>query len=170
MTSSPRPAAVAGVLGLSLCAAATAAPVPDWSGRWQGELVNLPLRAGAPSVTVRAEIGPWPSAGSCSIWRRSFESTAHPPMTKDYLLCRSQVGDDLYIDERDGVKLAAQLVGDTLLTPFKYGKLILLASTRLRGDVLEEEIVTVDDKPAVDGPLPLVARGVQRISLRRVTP
>jgi hypothetical protein len=39
---------------------------------------------------------------------------------------------------------------------------------RLRGDVLEEEILTVDDKPAVAGPLSMTPKGIQRIELRRV--
>ena len=166
MTSS---AGVATALAVGLSSAGALAQVPDWAGRWQGELVNLPLRAGAPTVTVRAEIGPWPEPGACTVWRRDFTSSAHPPMTKDYKLCRGTTEGDLYIDEGNGVKLPSRLVGDTLLTPFKYGKLILLTSTRLRGDVLEEEIVTVDDKPAVEGPLPLQARGIQRITLRRVS-
>ena len=39
---------------------------------------------------------------------------------------------------------------------------------RLRGDVLEEEILTFDDQPAIKGPLSLKARGLQRMELRRV--
>jgi hypothetical protein len=142
---------------------------PDWAGRWRGELVNLPLRPGAAPVTVHAEIGPWPAVGGCSTWRRSFESRDHPPVTKDYRLCHGPAAGNLHIDEGNGVRLASRLVGDTLVTPFKYGQLILLSSTRLRGEVLEEEIVTVDDKPAVEGPLALAARGIQRITLRRVS-
>lgn len=156
-----------------LCMAALRAqpltPVPDWEGRWRGELVNLPLRPGAAPVTVSAEIGPWPAVGTCSVWRRSFESRDHPPVTKDYRLCQGPAPGELHVDEGNGIRLASRLVADTLLTPFKYGQLILLTSTRLRGEVLEEEIVTVDDKPAVEGPLVLQARGIQRITLRRVS-
>lgn len=144
---------------------------PEWAGTWQGTLVNLPLRAGAPVVTVRAEIGPWPTAAEpCTTWRRSYTSPTHPPSVKDYKLCRGAGDDEWVVDEGDGVKLPGRLLGDVLVTPFKYGKLILHTTTRLRGDVLEEEIFTVDDQPAVEGPLPLKARGIQRLTLRRVAP
>jgi len=173
MTSRSGRAAAVGflfaTLGTLASHAQASASVPDWEGRWRGELVNLPQRPGAAPVTVDAEIGPWPAAGTCSVWRRSFVSRDHPPVTKDYRLCHGPAQGELHVDEGNGIRLASRLVGDTLLTPFKYGQLILLSSTRLRGEVLEEEIVTVDDKPAVDGPLVLQARGIQRITLRRVS-
>jgi hypothetical protein len=90
-------------------------------------------------------------------------------VTKEYRLCHGPAAGELEVDEGNGVRLASRLVADTLVTPFKYGQLLLLSSTRLRGEVLEEEIVTVDDKPAVEGPLSLHARGIQRITLRRVS-
>jgi hypothetical protein len=39
---------------------------------------------------------------------------------------------------------------------------------RLRGEVLEEEILTVDDKPATTGVQPMQAKGIQKLELRRV--
>ncbi len=173
MISSARgAAAIAGVLtaiGTTTGYAQASASPPDWAGHWRGELVNLPLRPGASPVTVQAEIGPWPALGSCSTWRRRFESRDHPPVTKDYRLCHGPAPGELQVDEGNGVRLASRLVADTLVTAFKYGQLILLSSTRLRGEVLEEEILTVDDKPAIEGPLSLQARGIQRITLRRVS-
>lgn len=150
--------------------APASSPVPDWAGTWQGELVNLPPRAGAPTVKVTAQIGPWPTEpGACTPWRKTYESSAHPTMTKDYRLCRGAAAGELYVDEGNGVKLDCRLVGDVLVSPFKYGRLVLVVTTRLRGEVLEEEIVTFEDKPAVEGPLSLDARGIQRVSLRRVS-
>jgi hypothetical protein len=146
-------------------------PRPDWAGTWQGTLVNLPLRAGAPVVTVRAEIGPWPTGNQgCALWRRTYTSSAHPAQVKDYRLCRGAGEDEWVVDEGDGVKLPGRLIGDVLVTPFKYGKLILHTTTRLRGDTLEEEIFTVDDKPAEEGPLALNARGIQRMTFKRIAP
>jgi hypothetical protein len=38
----------------------------------------------------------------------------------------------------------------------------------VRGDQLEEEIMTITDAPATDGLVTLTARGVQRLTLVRV--
>jgi len=38
---------------------------------------------------------------------------------------------------------------------------------RLRGDVLEEEMLTIDDQPADKGIQPLKPRSIQRLTLRR---
>jgi hypothetical protein len=38
----------------------------------------------------------------------------------------------------------------------------------MRGDVLEEEILTIEDKAASSGVLPLVPTSLQRLVLRRV--
>ncbi len=172
MISRPAAVAVLHLLGALLIAGAAAAQTgdrPDWAGRWEGTLLNLPLRPGAAAVTVTAEIGDWPSADKpCTTWRRSYRSTQHPPMTKDYQLCRGTAEGEWVVDEGNGVRLSGRLLADVLVTPFKYGKLLLLTTTRLRGDVLEEEIFTVDDQPAIEGPLPLQARGIQRLSFRRV--
>jgi hypothetical protein len=73
----------------------------------------------------------------------------------------------LYIDEGNDVRLAARWLGDVLVLPFKVNDYLLIASMRLRGEVLEEEIFTVMDKPAVAGVLPLEARSIQRLTLRR---
>jgi hypothetical protein len=61
------------------------------------------------------------------------------------------------------------LIGDSLVSPFKYDNLLLISTMRLRGEVLEEEILTVDDKPATMGVLPMNAKSIQRLEFRRVT-
>jgi hypothetical protein len=38
----------------------------------------------------------------------------------------------------------------------------------MHGDILEEEILTVDDKPAITGPQSMHTRGIQRIEMKRV--
>jgi hypothetical protein len=40
----------------------------------------------------------------------------------------------------------------------------------MRGETIEEEILTVDDRPAISGVLPLIARSIQRITLHRDPP
>jgi hypothetical protein len=54
-----------------------------------------------------------------------------------------------------------------LVVPFKYNKFLLISTMRLRDGVLEEEILTIEDKPATDGVLALNPAAVQRIVLRR---
>ena len=157
-------------LALLLSAAATlfAQTLPDWSGTWQGTLVNLPARAGANPVDVALEIGAFPAKdGACSAWRTTYKENGAVRQVKDYRLCRGAGAEDLYVDE-GGLKLTARLLGEVLVSPFKYDNVLLVSTTRLRGDTLEQEILTVDDRPAVKGPLPLVPRSVQRIVLRRL--
>ena len=145
--------------------------VAEWAGVWRGALVNLPLRAGAPTVDVTREIGPLPSADStCGLWRTTYAEAGVTKGVKDYQLCRGAGPDDLYLDEGGGVRLSARWIGDVLVSPFKFDDLLLVSTIRLRGEVLEEEILTAGDKPAVSGALPLPARGIQRLTLYRVAP
>ncbi|MBL8207064.1 MAG: hypothetical protein JNM09_22715 [Blastocatellia bacterium] len=145
-----------------------------WAGKWRGTLVNLPARANAQSakpVDVLMEIGGVPMAdNTCTAWRTTYSEGGAVKGVKDYKLCRGTGADDLFIDEGNGIKLTARWLGDMLVTPFKYDNLLLLTTNRLRRDVLEQEIITIDDQPAIKGVQPLRARSIQRIELRRVVP
>jgi hypothetical protein len=148
--------------------------LPNWEGKWRGMLVNYPVRANAPVVEVTMEIGAFPAADNvCTAWRTSYSQGGEVKQVKDYKLCRGTgpngLNDDLYVDEGGGVKLAARMIGDVLVSPFKYDNLLLIANVRLRGDTLEQEIYTIDDKPAIKGVLSLTPRGIQRFELKRVT-
>jgi hypothetical protein len=116
------------------------------------------------------EFGPMPAKdGDCAVWRTSYIEGEKVLQTKNYKLCRG-AGEDWFVDEGNGVKLAARWLGGVLVSPFRYDKLLLLiSSVRLKGpDELEEEILTVEDQPNEKGVLPLKARGIQRLSLKRV--
>jgi hypothetical protein len=141
----------------------------NWAGTWRGTLTNLPPRAGSAPVDVTMEIGPFPAAdNTCATWRTTYAEAGQARGVKDYRLCRGTGPDDLFIDEGDGVKLTARWIGDVLVSPFKYDNLLLVTEMRLRGDVLEEEILVVDDQPAAKGVVPLRPRSLQRIVLRRL--
>lgn len=143
--------------------------LPDWSGTWRGTLVNFPQRPGAPVVEVTMEIGPFPTADTtCTPWKTTYAEGGTVKAVKDYKLCRGTGPDDLFIDEGDGVKLTARLIGDVLVAPFKYDSILLISQTRRHGDTLEEEILTVDDQPAIKGVVALRPRTIQRLTLRRV--
>jgi hypothetical protein len=155
---------------LILVLAAFGAQDPEaFTGKWKGSLTNHPPRAGAKHPDVTMEFGPMPGKdGVCTAWRTSYFDGEKLLQTKDYQLCRGVDG-AWFVDEGGGVKLAARWIGGVLVSPFKYDKLLLISSVRLRGpDELEEEILTVDDRPGEKGILPLHARGLQRISLKRV--
>jgi dipeptidyl aminopeptidase/acylaminoacyl peptidase len=146
-----------------------ASPLAKWEGKWKGTLKNLPAKPDAPVIEVTREIGAFPTAdNTCSIFKTTYSEGGVVKQVKDYKLCRGTGADDLYFDENNGIKLSARLIGDALVSPFKFGNTLLVSTTRLRGEVLEEEILTVDDKPATMGALPMNAKGIQRLELRRV--
>ncbi|MEP7384007.1 MAG: hypothetical protein ABI910_20170 [Gemmatimonadota bacterium] len=161
------------VMALCLCPRSSSAQrsadsAPAWEGTWRGELTNFPARAGAPRVTVVREVGAWPQVdNSCSLWRTTYLEDGVVKGVKDYQLCRGAGADDFAIDEGGGLRLASRWIGEVLITPFKFDDLLLIASTRVQGNMMVEEIVTVRDKPATTGALPLRAQGVQRLELRR---
>jgi hypothetical protein len=155
-------------LSLSAAYAQATDSMAHWAGKWRGTLVNLPARANAPRVDVLMEIGGVPMADdTCTSWRTTYSEGGQVKGVKDYKLCRGTGADDLFVDENNGIKLTARWIGDVLVTPFKYDNLLLMTTNRLRRDVLEQEIITIDDKPAIKGVQPLKTRGIQRIELRR---
>lgn len=154
-------------LAVSVSSSAIAAERPDWSGRWVGKLENFPGRPGMPEVTVVRDIDGWPDkVGECRTWRTRYAEAGIEKGVKDYRLCLG-AGDRLYVDEGDGVTLDGKLLGDVLVSPFKYDQILLLALTRVSGDTMIEEIITAQDQPAIKGPLSLQARSLQRLTLKR---
>jgi hypothetical protein len=146
-------------------------PGKNWAGTWRGPLTNLPPRAGAPSIEVTLEIGPLPTAdNTCATWRSTYREGTVVRQVKDFRFCRGAGADALYIDEGDGTKLTARWLGDVLVSPFKYDNILLVSTLRLRDGVLEQEIISVDDKPASKGVVPMLPSSIQRVELRRVPP
>ena len=148
----------------------TCTPPTGWEGRWQGTLVNLPARANAKPVEVTLEVGPMPQAdNTCSPWRKTFVEAGGTPLVKDYQLCRGQGPEDWYVDEGNGVKLPGRWLGEVFLSHYKYDALVFFTSVRLRGDVVEDELLMADDKPVVpQGVQSLPAKLLQRVEFKRV--
>jgi hypothetical protein len=147
---------------------ATAADGADWAGVWKGSLTNSPPAPNAKAVAVTMEIGSWPAADhTCAMWRSTYREEGVVKQVKDYRLCRGAGAEELFLDEGNGSKLSARWIADMLVVPFKYNKFLLISTMRLRDGVLEEEILTIEDKPATDGVLALNPAAVQRIVLRR---
>lgn len=167
----PRSVVVCAAALLSTLAAAPRLPAqstpPDLSGVWQGTLTNFPALPGAAPVDVTMEIGALPADSGCALWRTVYSEGGRVRQIKDYRLCRGSSAGELFIDEGDGTRLVARWIGAVLATPFKTGDALLVSSIRLRGVILEEEILTIQDRPAGPGVQPLVARSIQRLVLRR---
>lgn len=144
---------------------AAPAQTPAFTGTWTGRLTNLPERPNAPIVEVTREIGPVPDAGGCTPWKTTYREGGQVRQVKDYRLCREGAG--WVIDEGDGLRLGARLLGDILVSSFKYGALLLVIRTEIRGDTMEEDIITSDDQPATAGIVSLTPRSVQRLRFTR---
>lgn len=152
----------ASLLGCSRPLAAQAPP--DLAGTWEGTLVNLPGRAGAPSVAVTIELGALPTTDRlCVPWKTTYREAGAVRGVKDYRICRGTGAADLFVDEGNNVRLRIDLLGDVLVSAFKVGSILLVTNLRVLGDTLEEEIITVTDTPATDSLVTMTARSVQRI-------
>lgn len=159
------------IFGLSTGFAQATDSLAHWAGKWRGTLVNFPARANAPRVDVLMEIGGVPMVdNTCTAWRTTYSEGGAVKAVKAYKLCRGTGAEDLFIDEGNGIKLTARWLGDVLVTPFKVDNFLLITTNRLRRDVLEQEIITIDDQPPVKGVQPLRARSIQRLNLQRVSP
>ncbi|WP_396202688.1 hypothetical protein [Gemmatimonas sp.] len=148
---------------------ARAQAAPDIAGVWKGTLVNLPLRPNATPVQVTMELGAVPTAdGQCVPWKTTYSERDTVRATKNYRLCRGTGAQSLYVDEGDGVTLQTSLLGDVLVSSFKAGRVLLVTHLRVRGDTLEEEIITAEDLPATEGVVTMRSRSIQRLQLTRV--
>lgn len=144
-------------------------PILAWEGKWSGKLTNLPAKPEAVPVDVVLEIGAFPTSdNTCAKWKTTYTEFGTVTSVKDHKICRGNGPEDIYIDE-GGLRLTARVIGDSLVVPFKSGNALLVSTTRLRGETLEQEILTVDDKPAVAGVQPMQAKGIQKVELRRST-
>jgi hypothetical protein len=130
-------------------------------------LFNLPARPGAAAVDVTMEIGVLPADSGCVPWRTTYAEGGTVRQVKDYRLCRGASAEELVIDEGDGTRLVARWVGPVLVTPFRTEGVLLVSSIRLRGVLMEQDIVTIQDRPAERGVQSLVPRSIQRLVLRR---
>ncbi|CAF3735461.1 unnamed protein product [Rotaria sp. Silwood1] len=141
----------------------------NWTGTWYGVVEAYPEGETGAGWNVTLEIGTYPIVGdSCTIWRSIFTENGILQATKDYRFCRGRDPDDLFIDEGGGVKIAAQWINDVLVSPFKYKGVFAVSSMRMRGNILEEEILITDDNPSIENVVVSVrARSIHLMTMRR---
>jgi hypothetical protein len=141
----------------------------NWTGTWFGVLKTYPTSLGGPEVNVTMEIGPYPMVDhSCTVWRNTYVEHGVVQQIKDYRFCRGNGADDLYTDEGNNVTIAARWIDNVLVAPFKYKGFFLVVYDRMVGDVLEEEILTVEDQPAADNVVSMRPLTIHLIKLKRI--
>lgn len=123
----------------------------NWTGMWYGTVEAYPEGETGTGWNVTLEIGPYPATDyTCTVWRSIFSEHGVIQTTKDYRFCRGCGADDLYIDEGGNVTIGSRWIADVLVSPFKYKGVYAVDQMRMRGDILEEEILITDDNPAID--------------------
>ncbi|CAF3652449.1 unnamed protein product [Rotaria socialis] len=143
----------------------------NWTGTWHGVLEAYPEGEQGSGWNVTLEIGPYPMTdGACTIWRSTLLENNIRQGLKDYRFCRGRGADDLFIDEGSGVTISAQWINDVLVSPFKYKGVFAVSSMRMRGDVLEEEILITEDKPGIeDVVVSIRANSIHLMKMRRIS-
>ncbi|CAF3975488.1 unnamed protein product, partial [Rotaria sordida] len=123
----------------------------NWTGTWYGATEAYPKGTLGNGWNVTFEIGPYPMVdNNCTMWRSIFKENGTIKLTKDNRFCREHGPDDLYIyDGSGGVKVAVQWIHNMLVSSFKYNGVFAVATMRMRGDILEEEILITGDNPAI---------------------
>lgn len=143
----------------------------NWIGTWHGVIETYPEGQPGDGWHKTLVIGSYPTDDhTCTTWNGSFTQHGVTQLLKDYRFCRGNNATDLYIDVGDGTTLGVQRIDPIFITAFKSSGLYVISSLRMRGDTLEEEIITADDKPA-DGKN-LVSMGVHsihHIQMKRIT-
>lgn len=130
-----------------------------------------PKDAGPTHLEVTLQLGPFPTVdNNCTMWHSTYRQEGKVVAIKDYRLCRRNSDEDLFTDERNGIILDSQWIGGELVTPYKSDNILYIAVNRFRGDIFEEEIITVDDINTTDKVQSLRTRAIYRTEMKRIQP
>jgi hypothetical protein len=146
-----------------------------WYGTWTGPLKILAEKGDPQEVPMSLEVGPLGDTG-----RYAFRITYGPPdmaRVRDYELVPKKGRPGRFeIDEKNGIRLDAKLVGNTLFAAFQVGDTLIQSRYERFGDVLRVEMTayatkdSTTSKPTGGGAevkaFPLVS--VQTAELKRV--
>ncbi|CAF2813705.1 unnamed protein product [Rotaria sp. Silwood2] len=143
----------------------------NWAGTWNGVMEAYPESELGSGWNVTLEIGPYPMVDeSCTKWRSTFTENGVVQAIKDYRFCRGHGAEDLYTDEGGGVTIAAQWINNVLVSPFKYKGVFAVHRMQMRGDVLEEETLIVDDTQASpDVVVSIRAHSIHLIKMKKIS-
>ncbi|UJR18286.1 hypothetical protein I4U23_005189 [Adineta vaga] len=142
----------------------------NWTGTWHGVIQTYPSNEIGSGWNKTLEIGSYPMTDhSCTTLRGTMTENGIVQIKKDYRLCRGYGPDDLYIDEGTS-RLGVQWINDELVSPFKAHGVFVISRLRMRGNILEEKLITTDDTPAIKNKIVSVrARSVHLIKMTRVS-
>ncbi|CAF1531644.1 unnamed protein product [Adineta ricciae] len=123
----------------------------DWTGIWFGVVEGYPKDALGVGWNVTWEIGSYPMIDHhCTTWRIVYRSENVIQLEKNNEFCRGNDSNDLYIRDKNGGKAAVQWIDDVLTSAFKSQGSFAIARMKMHKNILEEEILLTDDKPAMD--------------------
>lgn len=142
---------------------------PNWSGTWRGMMYVYPREAGPENLEVTLQLGPFPTEeNNCTTWLGTYRQHGQVVVVKDYRLCRRNSDEDLFIDEQNGIILDSQWIGGELITPYKAENMYFVVINRLRGDIFEEEIITVDEKNTGEKIQSLRTHAIYKSEMKRI--
>lgn len=163
-------------LMMSGCAAKPARFPEDWLGSWAGEVTPYSAGGAKDRFGMRLDIGRTDDPSRFD-WTITYSGSAGTQVRAYSLLVRDAAMGRYAIDERNGIVLEQQMLGDAFYSWFDVGGTRLCVRERLvrahGAEHIEVEIASARDRDATatgpDGEVscrPLVS--VQRASLERV--
>lgn len=131
--------------GVLILAALTAVQPADppalpagWVGKWAGTLTITRDADDPREVPMSLEVRPRPEAGRYT-WRLVYDG--EKKQTRDYeLVAKPGKPGRFEIDEKNGIRLSARLVGTTLYAQFQVGEALIHSRYEQAGDVLRVEM------------------------------
>lgn len=131
-----------GVLIVAALAAAQPADPPalpaGWVGKWAGTLTINRDTGDPQELPMSLEVRPL-ADGSRYTWRIVYDG--EKKQTRDYeLVVKPGKPGRFEIDEKNGIRLGARLVGTTLYALFQVGDAMIQSRYELTGDVLRVEM------------------------------
>ena len=149
-----------------------------WEGAWEGEMRNHSPNGASDPIPVTLRIA---RLDDGSIEWRTVYANASIRGLRDYRLIPDAADSTRFVvDEQNGIRLNARLLGGTLVSSFSVGGQFLVSRYTLTGDRLEHEIVfwptedpltTTGEGPAGEQGMPVdsyTPSGIQRTVLRRI--
>ncbi len=126
----------------------------DWLGVWMGVMVITNPKNEKMTVPLQMEIASIRGSNKLS-WMTSYgdpeSKKQQPRVVKKYeLVPESGKSGRFMIDEKNGIKLPARLVGNVLYSQFVVGGSSITARYELDEDQLQFEIVSTSKAPAGD--------------------
>jgi hypothetical protein len=129
---------------LILAAVATLQPADPpalpagWVGKWAGTLTITKDTGDPQELPMTLEIRPLAEAGRYT-WRLVYDG--EKKQTRDYeLVVKPGKPGRFEIDEKNGIRLGARLVGTTLYALFQVGEAVIHSRYEQAGDVLRVEM------------------------------